>query len=64
VVVNLGPEQASYPLNIQGFTPAEPAQVWRLDKDTPLAAQIADQPIQPGQNLSLPGQSVSLYLIR
>ncbi|MGD1993437.1 MAG: hypothetical protein PVI59_09610 [Anaerolineae bacterium] len=59
VAINLGPEERTYPLRVEGFATNE-AQIWRLDA-LHAAEQIGAQ-ILDGE-ITLPGQSMTLYLL-
>lgn len=61
MVVNLGMENAASALELNGFTPAGNAEVWRLDPDT-LAEQI--DPVDINAGITVPGQSVTLYVVQ
>jgi hypothetical protein len=63
MLVNLGPDEASMPLRLDGFQPGGPAEIWRLDAEHP-AEQVGTQAISDGDDLLLPGQSLSLYILR
>jgi alpha-L-arabinofuranosidase len=60
MVINLGPDEVTKTLSLNGFTPAGEAEVWRFD-----AAHNAEQiePVNVNAPLTLPGQSATLYLI-
>jgi hypothetical protein len=60
MVVNLASEEKTEPLNIKGFNPAGQAEVWRLDSQHN-AEDIGAQAL--GESLTVPGQSVSLYVL-
>jgi hypothetical protein len=60
IVVNLGDEEATKPLQIEGFTPGGDAEVWRLDAEHE-AEMIGTETI--GDSITLPPQSVTLYII-
>ncbi len=61
MVVNLGDEPQAYPLTLDGATMTGPAEVWRLDAEH-RAERLDDLDLRDGP-LSVPGQSVTLYLI-
>jgi hypothetical protein len=63
MVVNLGPDEVRVPLRLDGFQPGGPAEIWRLDAEQ-LAEQVGTQAISDGGDLLLPGQSLSLYVLR
>ena len=52
VVVNLGPDQKSMPLELAGFSPSSPAEIRRLDKDHK-AEQIEAETLADGSAVSL-----------
>ena len=62
MVVNLGPDEKSMPLQLAGFAPGGPAEIWRLDKDHK-AEQIEAQILADGSELVVPGQSVTLIAL-
>ena len=62
MVVNLGPDEKSMPLQLAGFAPGGPAEIWRLDKDHK-AEQIDAQILADGSELVVPGQSVTLIAL-
>jgi len=49
-------------LHLVGFSPTGPAEVWRLDAEH-LAENIGTQDIVDGQEMTLPGHSISLYIL-
>jgi hypothetical protein len=62
MLVNRGQQEARLPLKLEGFTPAGPAQVWRLDADHP-AEQLDDAALADGALLALPPLSATLFVI-
>lgn len=60
MVVNLGPDEKIKTLDIRGFDAGGPAEVWRFDAEHQ-AEQI--DPADVGSEVTLPGQSVTLYVI-
>ena len=62
MVVNLGPDEVSKTLQIDGFTPAAEAEVWRFDADHN-SEQIDPQAISSGGTITVPGQSITLYIL-
>jgi hypothetical protein len=62
MVINLGPDEVTPTLLINGFTPAGPAEVWRFDAEHK-ATQIDPQDITDGSTLSIPGQSMTVYVL-
>lgn len=62
MVVNLADDPQSASLEISHFTGAGPASVWRLDSDH-MAEQVDDEDLSSGE-ITLPGQSVTLYLLQ
>jgi hypothetical protein len=60
MVINLSPDEATRALELTGFTPAGEAEVWRLDAEHN-AEQI--DPVDVTAGLTVPGQSVTLYII-
>lgn len=61
IMINLGPDEATKPLRLDGFTPHGTAEVWLLDADH-LAEAMGEQRIASGDGITLPAQSVSLYV--
>lgn len=61
MVINLGSDEKTLPLEIKGFTPAGEADVWRFDKDHN-AENIGTQDLTSGM-VTLPAQSITLYSI-
>jgi hypothetical protein len=59
VVINLGPEECTYPLRVEGSA-AGKAQVWRFDADH--AAERVDDQVLDAE-VTLPGQSMTLYVL-
>ena len=59
VVINLGPDERTYPLRVAGF-PFDAAQVWRFDAEH-AAEQIGDQTLDG--EITLPPQSMTLYVL-
>jgi hypothetical protein len=62
MVVNLGPDEASKTLQIDGFEPAGDAEVWRFDAEHN-SVQIDPQAISSGGSITVPGQSITLYIM-
>ena len=62
MTVNLTDEAVTIPLQLNGFTPAGDAQVWRFDA-AHQAEQIADQPLADGTEIALPPQSMTLFVV-
>jgi alpha-L-arabinofuranosidase len=62
MVINLSDEEQQKPLTIAGFDPSGAAEVWRFDADH-TAERVDDFDIADGTQLSLPPQSISLYVI-
>ncbi len=62
MVVNLGPEAQTKPLRLDHFTPGGPAERWLLDADH-LAEQLDDLDIASDGAITVPGQSVSLFIV-
>jgi Glycosyl hydrolases family 39 len=61
MVVNLASEQKSTTLDLSGFTLSVPAEVWRLDVDH--TAEPIESEDLSGNTLTLPPQSVTLYIL-
>lgn len=62
MVINLGDETVTKPLRLEGFSPAGLAEVWRFDTEHQ-AEQIARQVIADNAQLTLPPQSMTLYVL-
>lgn len=62
IAVNLGPDERVMPLELTGFTPSADAEVWRFDAEHN-AEMIAPVAVADGTPLTLPGQSVTLYIL-
>ncbi len=60
MVVNLGPDEASKTLDLNGYSPAGEAEVWRYSTDH-MGEQIEPEDVSGG--ITVPGQSVTLYII-
>lgn len=60
IVVNLGPEARTVPLLLHNFTPSAPAELWLFDAEYKAenvgVVDLSDQ-------LSVPAQSISLYIV-
>jgi alpha-L-arabinofuranosidase len=63
IIINLGPKEKIIPLQLSGFSPAGSADVWRLDARH-MAENIGTQDIVDRQDITLPAQSISLYIMR
>jgi hypothetical protein len=63
MAVNLQDEAVTIPLQLNGFTPAGAAQVWRFDAGHQ-AEQVADQPLADGTEITLPPQSMTLFVAK
>jgi len=62
MVINLGPQERSRPLLLDHAAASGPAEVWRFDAQHP-AERIAEQALAGGDLLTLPAQSVTLYIV-
>lgn len=62
MVINLGPDEITKTLRLTGFSPAGAAEVWRFDSEHN-AEQIDSQPISDGETITVPGQSITLYIV-
>ena len=62
MVINLGDEAVTKPLRLAGFAPMGTPEGWRFDAEHQ-AEQIGRQPITNGVSLTLPPQSMSLYVL-
>lgn len=63
MAINLGDEPVTTPLQLSGFTPTADAEVWRFDADHK-AEQIESQPLAAGSEVTLPPQSMTLYVVK
>ncbi len=63
MAINLGDEPVTTPLQLSGFTPTGDAEVWRFDADHK-AEQIEPQPLVDGAEVTLPPQSMTLYVLK
>ena len=62
MVINLGPDEKTKTLSIDGFTSGGDAEVWRFDADHN-AEQIDSQAVADGATITVPGQSITLYSV-
>ena len=62
MAINLGDEPVTRPLQLSGFTPTGDAEVWRFDADHQ-AEQLEHHPLAGGTELTLPPQSMTLYVV-
>jgi hypothetical protein len=62
MIVNLAPDEMTRTLQIDGFTPGGEAEVWRFDAEHN-AEQIDAQAVVSGEAISIPGQSITLFII-
>ena len=62
MAINLSAEVVTLPLQLTGFTPAGDAQVWRFDAEHQ-TEQVEDQPLADGTEITLPPQSMTLYVV-
>jgi len=62
MVINLGDDEVTKTLSLNGFTPSGDAEVWRFDAEYN-AEQIASQAIADGASITVPGQSLTLYVL-
>jgi hypothetical protein len=63
MAINLGDEPVTKPMQLSGFTPTGPADVWRFDAEHN-AEQIESQQLADGAELTLPPQSMTLYVLK
>ncbi len=61
MVINLGIEETSYPLRLSGNISSAASEVWRLDASHQ-AENIGSQSITSGEAITLPGESMTLYV--
>jgi len=62
MLINLGDAEMTRPLQLQGFQPAGPAQVWRLDGEH-MGEQLEDLALADGTEVVLPPRSVTLFVL-
>ncbi|MCP4543675.1 MAG: hypothetical protein GY832_41710 [Chloroflexi bacterium] len=62
MLINLGPEEKKKPLRLENVTSDGPAEVWLFDIDHQ-AEQIGTQTISDDVEITLPAQSISLYVL-
>ena len=62
MLINLGPEEKRKPLRLENVTPTGPAEVWLFDADHQ-AERISAQAIADDAEITLPAQSISLYVV-
>ena len=62
MAVNLNDETVIRPLQLTGYTPAGAAQVWRFDAEHQ-AEQVEDQVLADGAEITLPPQSMTLFVV-
>ena len=61
MAINVNDEAVTRPLRLNGFTPAGDAQAWRFDAEHQ-AEQLEDQPLTDGAEITLPPQSMTLFV--
>ncbi len=62
ILINLGPEEQTKPLLLDHAKPAGPAEVWLFDASHQ-AEKIGDRVITSGDHITLPAQSITLYVV-
>ena len=62
IVVNLGPAEQTIPLQLDGATGRGSAEIWLFDADH-LAENVGEEVIESGIEITLPPQSITLYVI-
>lgn len=62
IVINLGPEEQTKPLLLDNIEITTPAEVWLFDADHQ-AEKIGEETIVSGEQVTLPAQSISLYIL-
>ena len=62
MVINLGADEKTKTLALNGFTPGGDAEVWRFDAEHN-AEQIDPQALADGATITLPGQSMTLFAL-
>ncbi len=63
MAINLNDDAVTLPLQLTGFTPAGAAEVWRFDAEHQ-AVQVEDQALADGMEVTLPGQSMTLFVVK
>jgi hypothetical protein len=63
IAVNRGSQPATLPLTLAGFTPTGAAETWRFDREH-TAEQLDLTPLGANPRLSLPGESMTLLIVR
>jgi hypothetical protein len=62
LLINLGDDEKTASLSLEGFTPGGDAEVWRFDA-AHNAEPIESQPIIDGATVTVPGQSMTMLVI-
>lgn len=62
MVINLGPDEVTKTLALDGFTPSGDAEVWRFDADHN-AEQVDSLALSDGATITVPGQSMTLFAL-
>ena len=62
MVINLGPDEKTKTLALNGFTPSGDAEVWRFDAEHN-AEQIDSLALSDGATITVPGQSMTLFAL-
>jgi len=62
MLINLGPEEKRKPLRLENVTLDGPAEIWLFDAEHQ-AEQMGAQTIADGAEVTLPPQSISLYVL-
>jgi hypothetical protein len=62
MIINLGLEEERKPLRLENVTPTDSAEVWLFDVNH-LAERVGEQAIADGAEITLPPQSMTLYVI-
>jgi hypothetical protein len=62
MIINLGPEEKTKTLKLDGFKAAGDAEVWRFDQSHK-TEQIDAQAVSDGASITVPGQSITLYIV-
>lgn len=61
MIINLGPEEKQTPLRVDGRDTDAPAEVWLFDAEHQ-AEQIESQTLTSGDTITIPSQSITLYV--
>jgi beta-xylosidase len=63
MVINLADDAQTRTLELAGFEPGGDAEVWRFDEENETDVQLDDVAVADGDELTLPGRSLTLYIV-